>query len=93
MVDRHGERSAELRRVDVRLWMQAELVAPLFSQCETNDPARMLEHEVDRLRRAFLGRDDQVAFVCYEFHKEFGQRGREARRMDLYAGFFAANSI
>src|SRR6185436_7937446 len=42
---------------------EPELVAALLGQAEADQAARLLRHEVDRLRRRELRRDREVAFV------------------------------
>jgi hypothetical protein len=43
--------------------LQAELLGPLIRDRHANQTASVRRHEIDRLWRDFLGRDDQIAFV------------------------------
>ena len=56
-LDRDRERGAERRLVLLRHLAEAELVAALLGQAEADQPARLLRHEVDRLRGRELGGD------------------------------------
>ena len=62
-VDGNGKGSAQKRSVVGDLRGQMQLVATLFSQRQTDQPARVAGHEVDDLGRDLLGRAHQVAFV------------------------------
>ena len=62
-LDRDGEGGAERRLVLVRHLPQPQLVAALLREAEADEPARVRDHEVDRLRRRELGGDRQVALV------------------------------
>ena len=61
--DRHAERRAEPRGVLIHHQRNLELVEPLAGHRHADEPAAVLRHEVDRLRRHLLGRQRQVAFV------------------------------
>ncbi len=61
--DRDGERRAEARLVPLRHLRQAELLAALAGEAETDEAAGVRGHEVDRLLRRELGGDDEVALV------------------------------
>jgi hypothetical protein len=60
-----GDREGGLvgRLVVVRHRPQVEVVAALLCQAETDEPAPVRRHEVDRLRRGELRGDRQVALV------------------------------
>ena len=52
-----------LRAVDPRHRLQAELVDPLLAQREADQAAAVPGHEIDRVGRRHLRRDDQVALI------------------------------
>jgi hypothetical protein len=58
--------------------LQAELVGALIRDGDTNQAPAMRRHEIDRFRRHFLGRHDQIAFVLaigiigHDHHAPFG---------------------
>ena len=62
-VNRHREAGPEGGGVVGGLRRQVELVGLLRRDGEADQPAALLEHEVDRLRRDLLGRERQVALV------------------------------
>ena len=62
-LDRDGERRLERRLVLGRHEVEAELVAAVGRQREADEPAAVLGHEVDRLRRRELGGHREVALV------------------------------
>src|SRR6266853_1131016 len=62
-LDADGERGAEGALVLAHHHAQAELADLLLGQREADQPARVLGHEVDGLRRDELRRQDEVALV------------------------------
>jgi hypothetical protein len=66
-INGHGERRSHLRRVQVRLRVQRELVAAFGGQRQAHDAARVRDHEVDGRGGDLLGRDDEVALVFAVF--------------------------
>ena len=62
-LDGDGEGGAERRLVLLGHLAQAELVAALLGEAEADQPARVRDHEVDRLGRRELRGDRQVALV------------------------------
>ena len=61
--NRDGERGAERRRVVLHHIWNLQFVEPRTRQGHADQTAGFLAHEVDRGRRDFLGRHDDVAFV------------------------------
>ena len=61
--DRHGEIGAERRAVVADHQREIKLPAALFGEREADQAASIARHEVDRLGRRELGRDQQIAFV------------------------------
>ena len=61
--DRDGERRLIRRAVELRHHGNLQLVGTLLRQGETNQPATMLCHEGNSLRRTHLRRNDKVALV------------------------------
>ena len=55
------------RSVIGHLRAQMKFVATFLGQRQTNEAAGMARHEVDGLRRNFLGRANDVAFVLAVF--------------------------
>ena len=62
-LDRDGERGSERRFVVLGHLVQAEHVAALAGEAEADEAARVHRHEVDRVRRRELRRDDEVTLV------------------------------
>ena len=62
-LDRHTERCLEARGVLRDHQRDFELVEPLRRHRQADQSAAVARHEVDRVRRHFLGRDRQIAFV------------------------------
>ena len=62
-LDRHGEGGLVARRVRGRHQRQPERVEPFAGEGQADQPPAMRRHEVDRVRRAHLGGDDEVALV------------------------------
>src|SRR2546430_10793413 len=62
-LDRVHEGGAVAALVAGRGRREAELLAALRRQAEADEPPAVHGHEVDRLRRRELGRDDEVALV------------------------------
>ena len=62
-LDRDGEGGPERRLVLVGHLAQAELVATLLGQAQTDEAARVRDHEVDRVGGGELRRDREVALV------------------------------
>ena len=62
-LDRDRERRLERRFVLRRHQLQAQLLAALGRQRQADQPATLLRHEVDRLRRRELRRERQIALV------------------------------
>ena len=66
-LDRDREGGLQRRLVLRRHQVEAELAAALRGQRQADQPARLLGHEVDRLRRRELRRHHQVALVLAVF--------------------------
>ena len=94
-VDGDGEGGAEGRRVQVRLRVQAELVALVAGERQTDGAPAVGEDEVHRRRGHLLGGVDEVAlifpvfvvdqdngFAGLQFIEDFGDRGE--RHIPLY---------
>ena len=62
VVDRHGERRL-VTAVGAHHLGDLELVQPPGRHRQAHDAPPVRDHEVERLRGAFLRRDDEVAFV------------------------------
>ncbi len=62
-LDRHGERGAGPGGIGPHHRFQPELLRPGFRQCEADQAAAVLGHEVDGIGRRHLRRDDEIAFV------------------------------
>ena len=62
-LDRDGEGGLDAGAVGARHRLQAELVDPLLGQREADQAAAVAGHEVDRVGRRHLRRDDQVALI------------------------------
>src|SRR4029077_15984728 len=62
-LDGDGEGGSVAGLVARRHQRQAQLMDPLAGQRQTDKPAAMLGHEIDRLGRGHLGRDDEIALV------------------------------
>jgi hypothetical protein len=61
--DRCREVGAVARAVGGHHGSEPEAAAPVFLQREADEAARVLGHEVDRLGRDEVRRDDEIAFV------------------------------
>ena len=89
-VDRYRERGAERRAVLAHHHRDAELVAPVLGERETDEPAPVRRHEVDVLGGDAVGGDAEVALVLailvvHEDHHATGAEGVE-RFLDGHDG-------
>ena len=66
-VDAHGERGGLILGVAIGHLRQAELIATVAGERETDEPAPMQGHEVDHLGRDQLGGANEVALVFAVF--------------------------
>ena len=62
-LDRHGEIGAVHRAIDRRHRREIELPSALLGDRHADQSATELRHEVDRLGRNAIGRNDEIAFV------------------------------
>ena len=90
LVDGHGERCAEHGCVVVDLMGQVQLLASAQGDGCTEHTAGILEHEVHLLRRDFLRRDDQVAFVLTVFVVNHDD---ELALLEVFHSFFNAAEL
>ena len=96
-LDRDGEIRPVDRLVVIRHRRQVELPAARFGECQADETAGVLRHEVDRLGRHEVGAEHQIAFIlaillvdeddhasCLELVYEFGNRceGHEKERLE-----------
>jgi hypothetical protein len=66
-IDRHRKGRPKGRGILNGLLGQLKLLDPLRRERQTNQPTRMLGHEIDGLRGDFLRRDDEIAFILPVF--------------------------
>jgi hypothetical protein len=66
-IDAHRECSALLFGILFALLRELQLVSALSSEGEADPSARLLDHEVDELRRHQLGSTNQVTFILAVF--------------------------
>ena len=72
-IDADGERRAEASGVFQRLRIQAQRVASLRRQRQTDQAPAEFRHEVDQLRRNLFGRADQIPliFPVFRIHQNY----------------------
>ena len=85
-LDRDGERGLVARAVRLAHQRQAELLDPLAGQRQADQAARVAGHEVDRVGRRELRRDDQVALVLAVLVIDQDEHAAVARLLDQLGG-------
>ncbi len=85
-LDRDGERRLVPRAVRLAHQRQAELLDPLAGEREADQPARMAGHEIHRLRRRELRRDDEIALVLAILVIDEDEHAPGARLLDQLLG-------
>ena len=66
-IDALRERCPVLRCVVGGHHPQPQVVKAIFGECQTNEPATVLRHEIDRFGSSEFRRDGEVAFVLPVF--------------------------
>ena len=81
-LDRHGEGGRMARAVGARHQLEMQLLGALRRQREADQAAAVLGHEVDRVGRRHLRRDDEVAFVLALLGIDQDEHAAVARILD-----------
>ncbi len=95
-IDGHGKSGAQLGGVMLDLAMKVQFIATLAGNRQADQPARVGQHEVNRLRRHFLGGIDDIPLILtvfiidqdnglaeLEFFQDFRDRGKRHRSSPL----------
>ena len=85
-LDRGGEGGFEAGAVGAAHRLQAELVDPLAGQRQADQAAAVLGHEVDRVGRRHLRRDDEVALILAVLVVDQDEHAAVARLVDDLLG-------
>ena len=81
-LDRDGEGGLVAAAVGARHRLEPELVGALLGQREADQAAAVAGHEVDRVRRRHLRRDDEVALILAVFVVDEDEHAAVARLVD-----------
>ena len=85
-LDRDGEGGLVAAAVGAAHRLEPELVDPLLGQREADQAAAMLGHEVDRVGRRHLRRDDEVALILAVLVVDQDEHAAVARLVDDLLG-------
>ena len=81
-LDRDGEGGFVAAAVVVGHRLQAERVGPILGQREADQPAPVARHEVDRVGRRHLRRDDEIALILAVVVVDQDEHAAVARLVD-----------